>query len=260
MMRSFAKMYFSLLAVAIIATAATTAAAAGLLANGDAELESRFTPHGTPGADTANGIPDSWHHSGAAGWNPTGDGMVTSGVHSLYMADTNLTDHEEMRSFVENLSSNGGTWGITSGQIPDVGLAGRSIWVSWKWKWNITSAAGDLFSTTVRTSTQPVNPNSLDLQGNNDNGVQIRDNLTLTNGTANSNGFQMSMVVIPLLSTEQTFDVIFRTRDNTSPSSETGQLWVDDVLVSYHVPEPATMGLLGLSGFGLMMISRRRRG
>ena len=256
MMRSFVKISFSLLAVAIIATAATTASAQNLLANGDAELESRFVPHGTPGVDTPNGIPDSWHHSApGAGWNPTGDGMVTSGVHSLYMEDTSATDHEELRSFVEDL----GTDGVISGVIPDVGLAGRSIWVSWKWKWNITSTPGDMFSATIRTSTQPPAPGGLDLQGNNDNGVQIRDNLTLTDGTANSDGFQMSMVMIPLLSTEQTFDVIFRTRDNTNPSSEMGQLWVDDVVVTYHVPEPATMALLGLSSFGLLMVSRRTR-
>jgi hypothetical protein len=36
-------------------------------------------------------------------------------------------------------------------------------------------------------------------------------------------------------------------------------MWVDDIVINYHVPEPATIGLLGLAGFGLMMVSRRQR-
>src|SRR3990172_4086196 len=134
MMRSFVKIYCGVIAVAIIAMLATTASAAGLLANGDVELESRFAPHGTPGVDTPNGIPDSWHHSApGAGWNPTGDGMATSGIHSLYLDDTSATDHEELRSFVEDLGFGSG---IISGVIPDVGLEGRSLWGMWKWKAN----------------------------------------------------------------------------------------------------------------------------
>ncbi len=260
MMRSFVKIYCGVIAAAIIATLATTAWASpgSLLANGDVELESRFVPHGTPGVETPNGVPDSWHYSNSAdsAWNPAGDGMVTSGVHSLYHNDTSATGHNENRSFVEQL----GTDGVESGIIPDVGLEGRSLWLMWKWKW--LKGEGDLFSATVRTSTQAASAGGLDLQGNNDNpmDIQIRDHLFLTDGTADSDGFQMFMASLPLLATEQSFDIIFRTRDNEGAASEMGTMWVDDIMVIYHVPEPATMGLLGLAGFGLMMVSRRRRG
>ena len=252
MKRSFVKIYCGVIAVAIIAMAATTASAAGgLLLNGDAELESRFIPHGTPGVDTPFGLPDSWHHSApGAGWNPTGDGMVTSGIHSLYLEDASLTDHEELRSFVEDPATG---YGLTSGVIPDVGLEGRSLWVMYKWKW--LKGDGDLFGATLRTSNAPADGN-LDLTPPD---AGVRGHLFLTDGSADSNGFQMYMASIPLLATEATFDITFRTRDDTAPASEMGRLWIDDVMIIYHVPEPATMGLLGLAGLGLMMVSRRRR-
>ena len=247
MMCNWWKKFFGVSALAFVTMAATTALAGdlGLVVNGDVEEESRFTPHGTPGVETPNGVPDGWHHSSAAagttGWNPSLDGNYTSGIHSLHHLDTLVGGAVENRSFAT--------------AIP--GDPGR-LDLSWNWKWDITSAAGDTFSATVRTSTQPVNPTSFDLQGNNDNplDIQIRDHLFLTDGSASSGGFLPFLASIPLLATEQSFDVIFRTRDNTGDSSERGVLFVDDVGAT--VPEPATLWLLGLGCLGLMMVSRRR--
>ncbi|MEX2169213.1 MAG: PEP-CTERM sorting domain-containing protein [Pirellulales bacterium] len=246
MMCNWWKTFFGVSALAIIATATTTVLAApdSLLENSDIETITRFLPHGVPGTDVPldhNGFPDAWHHSANSQWNEPLDGMYTSGIHSLYLPDDRLSDHEEMRSFATTIPGDPGRLDL-----------------SWNWKWDITSAAGDTFSATVRTSTQPVNPTSFDLQGNNDNplDIQIRDHLFLTDGSVSSGGFLPFLASIPLLATEQSFDVIFRTRDNTGDSSERGVLFVDDVCAI--VPEPATMWLLGLGGLGLMMVSRRR--
>jgi hypothetical protein len=251
MMRSLVKIYCGVIAVAVIAMAATTVWAEGLLLNSDVETETRFLDHRPPVDMNANpnSYPDGWHHSANSAWSgDIGGNMFVSPSHSLYIPDNRTGDHDEMRSF--------GT------PIPDVGLEGRSLWLMWKWKWN--KQDGDLFSATVRTSTQPAPDLSMgqfDLMGNNDNpmDIQIRDHLYLTDGSADSNGFQMFMTTLPLLATEQSFDVIFRTRDNEGDSSELGTMWVDDIVINYHVPEPATIGLLGLAGFGLMMVSRRQR-
>jgi hypothetical protein len=238
-MRNWWKMCFGLSAVAIIVMAATTASAApgGLLVNSDIELVSRFLDWGAPGAGQPNGVPDGWHGSSKAEWSgpPEGGIMAVSGVHSLYLPDAKVSDHEEFRSFAT---------AIPGGHT--------SLDLSWKWKWEKT--AGDVFSATVRISKAPVG--GLDLGG------AITDHLVLTDGSALSGGgtgdWEMYMTSIPLAADDASFDVIFRTRDNAGDSSELGSMWVDDVCAV--VPEPATMGLLGLAGLGLMMVSRRRRG
>jgi hypothetical protein len=246
MMRNWLKFFYGLSAVAIVATAATTALAAdlGIVTNGNIERESRFTPHGTPGVDSPYGVPDGWHHSsasaGTSGWNPTGDGMVTSGVHSLYHEDGLVGGHVENRSFARNL--------------PAVGNLSRVLDLSWNWKWDITSLPTDVFSATVRISKNPAT--SLDLNGD-PGGTAITDHTFLT-GPGNSGGFLPFLASIPLAPDDRSFDIIFRSRDNVGDVSEMGFMWVDDV--SATVPEPATMGLLSLAGLGLMMISRRRRG
>lgn len=258
MMRRFAKIYCS--TMAIVAMLATTALAGdlGLVVNGDVEVVSRFAPHGNPGVDHPNGYPDGWHHSSRSAWSsPLISDPFTSSNHSLYLPDDNgfgqsTAVHEEHRSFVTVL--------------PGVGDSGRILALSWNWNWNITGPVGDQFSATVRTSTQPVLLGNLDLQGmNNGPGdpgpdfTQIRDHVYLTDGTPNSNGFDLFLASIPLLAAEQTFDIIFRTRDNVGTSSEMGVMFVDDISANV-VPEPATMGMLGLAGLGLMLASRRRRG
>jgi hypothetical protein len=242
MKRNWWKFYCGLSALAIIAMAASTAFAGdlGLVVNGDVETETRFLDHRPPVDVNANpnSYPDGWHHSANSAWSGTiGGNMFVSPSHSLYIPDTRVGDHDEMRSFAT--------------AIPGAGTL-RNFVVKWAWKWDITSAAGDMFSATVRTSTQPVS--GFDLSGA---GPEIRDHVFLTDGSASSGGFQTFMATIPLLATEQSFDIIFRTRDNAGNSSETGVLFVDDI--SAVIPEPATMGLLGLGGLGLIMIRRRRR-
>jgi hypothetical protein len=239
MMRSFVKMSSSLSAVAIVAMLASTALAGdlGLIVNGDMEVESRFTPHGTPGVDHPNGYADGWHHSQNSAWSGSvGGAMSVSPTHSLYIPDTRASDRDEMRSFAT--------------AIPGVGSA-RPLNLSWKWKWDITSAAGDKFSAFVRISKDPAG--GLDLGG------AITDHVYLTNGSASSDGFQMFMTSIPLAADDQSFDIIFRTTaDPGGTQSELGTMFVDDV--SAAIPEPATLGVMGLAGLGLMIVSRRRRG
>ncbi|MCI0334829.1 MAG: PEP-CTERM sorting domain-containing protein [Planctomycetes bacterium] len=224
-----------------MASSTASAGDLGIVRNGDVELESRFAPHGTPGVDHPNGYPDSWHHSANAAWSGVvGGPMSVSPTHSLYLPDTNssVDGDEEHRSFATPL--------------PAVGNSSRVLDLSWKWKWD--KVAGDLFSATVRISKSPVV--SLDLAG------PITDHVFLTDGSALSGGgtgdFEMFMASIPLAPDDRSFDMIFVTGDEVGDRLELGTMWVDDI--SGTVPEPATMGLLGLAGLGLMMVSRRRRG
>lgn len=230
------KIYSAAIAVAIAGTLTLTATAGdlGLIENGDIETESRFTPHGTPGVDHPNGYPDGWHHSANSAWSNGTTDPVTSGIHSLFIPDGEISDHEEMRSFARNL--------------PNVGSSGRTLDVSWNWNWDITSAAGDMFSATIRISKSGTG-GSLDLSGS------ITDYLFLTDGSASSSGYVPFLTSIPLAGDDASFDIIFRTRDNVGDSSETGVLFVDDI--SARIPEPGTIGLMGLAVLGLTMARRR---
>jgi hypothetical protein len=239
MMRCLTSFYGGLIAAAILAGpangASPPACTDNLLLNGDIELVSRFLDWGLPGTGQPNGVPDAWHGSGKAQWSgpPEGGVMAVSGVHSLYLLDAKVSEHEEFRSFARPL--------------PNVGYAGRDLDLSWKWKWDKTP--GDVFSATVRISTSPVG--SLDLSG------AITDYTFLSDASATSD-WTMRMETIPLPADAASFDVIFRTRDNVGDSSELGSLWVDDVCA--QVPEPASLGLLVLGGLGLILASQRRQG
>ena len=194
-----------------MATVALTASAAdlGLVMNGDVELPTRFGPFPN---DHPNGHPDAWHYSTNSAWsNGTTDPFV-SATHSLYSPDDNFGGlfpdvDDEHRSFAT--------------AIPSFGIAGRSLDVSWNWNWDITSAPGDKFSATVRISTAPVV--SLDLVG------VITDFVFLTDGTANSGGFQLYTVSIPLTAAHRSFDIIFATGDEMGMKNEAGVLFVDDI-------------------------------
>ncbi len=253
-MRSFVKMICSLSAVAILAMLASTTLAGdlGMVGNGDFEVVTRFMDWGAPGVNPIipNGTPDEWHGSvgvenNAAQWNNPGDGMHTSGVHSAMLEDFDPIASEfrmeEFRSFATRLGG--------------VGNANRVLEVKWNWKWDITSDPNHVFSADVRISKGPVT--GLDLGG------AITDHFYST-GTGNSGGFQSFLQSIPLAPDDRSFDIIFNTGNRALNDPDDGKLnaagimFVDDVCAT--IPEPATMGLLGLSGLGLMMVSRRRRG
>lgn len=189
--------------------ASVAAADLGLVINGDVEQPTLLGPFPD---DHPNGHPHGWHYSTNSAWsNPATDPFV-SATHSLYSPDDNFGGmfndiDDEHRSF--------------AAPIPGFGIAGRSLDVSWNWNWDITSAAGDKFSAIVRISTAPVV--SLDLVG------VITDFHFLTDGTANSGGFQLYTVNIPLTAAHRSFDIIFATGDEAGLKSETGVLFVDDI-------------------------------
>jgi len=234
-MTTFKNFCLGAAAAAAIAAPALTASAFNLVDNGDIERISRFGDHGVPGVDSPNGFPDSWHHSSNATWSNGTTDPVTSGERSLMIVDDNaggVADIvEEFRSFAT--------------AIPNVGEEGRVLELSWNWYWDVTSAAGDRFSATVRVSDGPII--GFDLVGN------IVDHVFTTDGTANSNGFQEFMTSIPLSATDASFDIIFKPEDRVAPASETGTFFIDDVVAT---PEPASLALLGIGG--LAALGRRR--
>jgi hypothetical protein len=227
-LRQYLRQLIGMSVVALFSIAATTASAGnlGLVVNGDMEAESRFIPHGTPGVDHPNGYADGWHHSANAAWSNGTTDPVTSGIHSLYIPDTRVSDHDEMRSFATN--------------IPGAGMS-RPLILSWNWNWDITS--GEAFSATVRISDDVVEPDQLDLAGS------IVDHVFLTDGAA-SGGFQPFSMTIPLGPNDRSFDIIFRTRDNAGDSSELGVLFVDDVFA--NIPEPSSLMLACVAGLAAL--------
>lgn len=203
------------LATTVVALAAATASAGdlGLVKNGDVEAPTLFGPFPT---DHPNGYPDRWHHSNEAAWsNGTTDPFV-SATHSLFIPDDNADG-------MANIDNEHRSFALP---IPGVGTPGRTMVVSWNWNWDITSAAGDKFSATFRTSIQPVVPGFLDLLGT---GADIRDHVFRTDGSATSGGFQFFTANIPLLPAERSFDIIFASGDEIVPASETGVMFVDDI-------------------------------
>ncbi len=220
-MKNSMKFFLGMTTAAVVSLAGTGASAVAieLLENVDVETVSRFVPHGTPGVDHPNGYADYWHHSQSAAWSNGTTDPVTSGIHSLYIPDTNTAGLEELRSFATD--------------IPGVGATGRTLDLNWNWNWDITS--GSKFSAFVRISNAPAL--SLDLGGT------ITDHVFFTDGSANSGGFQNFLTSIPLSATDASFDIIFRSTENPGGArAETGTMFVDDI--SAIVPEPPLLMVL----------------
>lgn len=243
MMRSYLKFVTLTVALMGLSTMQALAGDLGLVGNGDMELESRFSPHGTPGVDHPNGYADGWHHSSTSAWSNGTTDPVTSGIHSLWLPDALISDMAEMRSFA----------GGSEGDIPGAHFPGRTLDLSWNWDWDITS--GQVFTATVRISDT--------IGGGLDLGGTITDHFFFTDGSASSGGFQNFATSIPLSATDKSFDIIFNTGDRSLPNDSdpgkfdaTGTMFVDDVFAD--IPEPASLLLLSISG--LMVMGRRQRG
>ncbi len=246
MMQSCLK--FGMSAAAVIGLSATIALAGdlGLVINGDMEAESRFVPHGTPGVDTLNGVPDGWGHSANTGWSNGTTDPHMSGIHSLKLDDQSAFSMEEGRSFVLAL--------------PRTSVEGDVIHLHWKW-WNtITSnvtGTGDSFSATIRISEVTAgDSNCCDLQAN------VTAATVLTSGTPDGS-LEEVWLSIPIPAAINTFDIIFNTGNRLLEDADpgklgvTGTMFVDDVSATLWVPEPGSLLLMSIGG--LIAIGCRRR-
>ena len=252
-------------AIAVVAIYAMTASAGnlGLVDNGDIELESRFAPHGTPNGgdpnapgDSVTGFADAWHHSATDDgmWSDPNTDPFVSFNHSLWLADSLVGSEAEARSFAGNSTCCGGG-GTRTGNLPDVGVPGRILTVSWEWDYTITSDPNHVFTATIRTS--EFVGTGLDL--NTDPNFGFTETFVFT-GTGSSGGFVPGSATVALADDAAQWDIIFNTGDRTAPDfggrlNATGVMFVDDV--SAAIPEPTSLLLLSISG--LMMMGRRRR-
>jgi len=212
LMRRFLKHVGAISAVAMIAVAGRSASAndLGLILNGDVETPSRFVAHR---ADHPNGFGDGWHHSTNAAWSNGTTDPAHSGIHSLWLPDDNAGGQANIMAEMRLFSS----------PLP-VFSPGYVMKLQWSWYYDITSGPDDQFSGNIRLSEAPLI--GLDLVG--------LDSLPTTNvfTTAASSGgvFETVTVDIPLPDTAKTFDIIFNTGRRDGDMSETGMLFVDDIM------------------------------
>jgi len=258
MMRSYLK--YGMAAVALMGLSATIASAGdlGLVLNGDMELVSRFSPHGDPGGDTVNGVPDAWGHSQNTGWSNGTTDPAVSGIHSMLLDDTTAASAfamEEGRSFELVL--------------PSTSNEGDTLNVHWKWAYDITSnvtGTGDQFSANIRISNVAAGVgNGFDLLAP----IDALQTTVLTDAATSSTGGQFvdAWASITLPAGINTFDIIFNTGNRTLDDADpgkldvTGTLFVDDVSATLtQVPEPASLLLLSIGGLMMMLIGRHQRG
>ncbi len=249
------------LAIAVVAIYATTASAGnlGLVDNGDMEAQNRFSAccgeWGTPddgdpntpfAGSTPTGRPDAFHHSGTptAVWsdrigvyNPTGvPHPVTSGIHALWLEDPLFGVESEFRSFAGDSACCGGDFlGTNTGNLPGVGLAGRSVTFGWEWDYDITKVGGldvDVFSGTIRISKGVSTDLNLD--------ETDFTELIINTGTGSSGGYVSFSTTIALDPDDAQFDFIFNTSDRNKDKIEAGgdretargTMFVDDVFTS----------------------------